>query len=210
MAGTITALKIQKHNKERVNVFLDDEYALAVTALVAATFRRGQHLSDAEIEQFKLEDDYAKAYDHAVRFLGFRARSQAEIERYLGDKGYPADVIVATIERLVNAHYLDDEEFARLWLAERARFRPRGQAALHYELKQKGLSAELIESALAGVDEDNLAWSAVESKLLRWQTLDEPELRQKMIGFLSRRGFNYETIQSVVNRALKSIRNIEE
>jgi len=205
MAGAITALKIQKYNQERVNVFLDGEFALAVTALTAATFRQGQYLSDAEIEQLKQEDERDKAYNRAIRFLGFRARSQAEIERYLRDKGYPAGVVAETISRLVNKQYLDDEAFARLWLEDRARFRPRGQAALHYELKQKGISAEIVDTVLAAVDEDELAWTAVEGKLRRWRELDEPELRQKIIGFLSRRGFNYETVHHVISRALDEL-----
>ncbi len=204
MAGVITALTVQQRNKERVNVLVDGEFALAVTAVAAAALRRGQYLSDAEIEKFKQEDQRDKAYNRAVRFLGFRVRSQAEMERYLRDKGYPADVVAETIDRLARQEYLNDEEFARLWLDNRERFRPRGQQALRYELRQKGLAAEVIEAAVANIDEDELAWAAVASKLHRWQNLDEPELRQKIMGFLSRRGFNYEVIQRVVRRALQT------
>ena len=76
MAGTITALNIQKRNKERVNVFIDDQFALAVTALMAATLRKGQYLSDADIERLKDTDELDKAYNHAIRFLGYRPRSR--------------------------------------------------------------------------------------------------------------------------------------
>jgi regulatory protein len=209
MAGAITALTIQQRNKERVNVYIDGEFALAVTAVTAAGLRRGQHLSDADIEKLKEEDQRDKAYNRAVRFLGFRVRSQAEMERYLRDKGYPADVVAETIDRLARQQYLNDEEFARAWLDNRERFRPRGQQALRYELRQKGVAADVIEAAVAAVDEDELAWAAVEGKLQRWQSLDEPALRQKMMGFLSRRGFNYEVIQRVVRRALQNDINTE-
>jgi regulatory protein len=205
MAGTITALQIQKRNKERVNVFIEGQYALAVTVLVAVTLKKGQYLSDAEIEQLKDSDELTKAYNQAIRFLGFRPRSQAEIERHLSDKEYGPEVIAHTIERLRTEQYLDDEAFARFWLENRERFRPRGRQALRYELKQKGLDHEVIETTLADLDEDESAWAAVENKLARWKNLEEQEFKQKVMGFLSRRGFNYEVASQAANRAWTSL-----
>jgi regulatory protein len=201
MAGTITALKIQKRNKERVNVYLDETYAFAVTVLVAASLKKGQYLTDPEIERFKSQDERDKAYHQAVRFLGFRARSQQELVRYLQAKGYASVVVTDTIDRLLEEQYLDDEAFARFWLANRERFRPRSQQALRYELRQKGIANEVIETALADVDEANLAWTAVEQKLARWQGLSEEDFRKKVLGFLSRRGFTYEIAYQAVERA---------
>ena len=201
MAGTITALKVQKRSKERVNVYLDDRYAFAVAVLVAATLKKGQYLTDPEIERLKNQDERNKAYHQAVRFLGFRARSQQELVRYLQEKGYAPVVVTDTIDRLLEEQYLDDEAFARFWLADRERFRPRGQQALRYELRQKGIANEVIETALADVDEANLAWTAVEQKLARWQGLSEEDFRKKVLGFLSRRGFTYEIAYQVVERA---------
>jgi regulatory protein len=205
MAGTITALQIQKRNKERVNVFIDGQYALAVTVLVAVTLKKGQYLSDAELEQFKDADELTKAYNQAIRFLGFRPRSQVEIERHLSDKDYGPEVIAPTVERLRQEQYMDDEAFSRFWLENRERFRPRGRQALRYELKQKGLDHEVIETTLADLDEDESAWAAVENKLSRWKNLEEQEFKQKVMGFLSRRGFNYEVASQAANRAWASL-----
>ncbi len=41
MSGIITALQIQKRNKERVNLFLDGEFAFAISLLDAARLRKG-------------------------------------------------------------------------------------------------------------------------------------------------------------------------
>lgn len=201
MAGKITALKIQQRNKERVNVYLDDEYAFAVTTLVAAAFKKGQYLTDDEIGQLKSQDEQNKAYQQAIRFLGFRSRSQQEMMSYLGQKGYPSEVVAATVDRLVNEQYLDDENFARLWLENRERFRPRGQRALRYELKQKGISNEVIEAVLIDLDEEELAWTAVEPKLPQWRKLPGEDFKKKLLGFLSRRGFSYEVAHTVIDRA---------
>ncbi|MCB1025431.1 MAG: RecX family transcriptional regulator [Acidobacteria bacterium] len=205
MAGTITALEIQKRNKERVNVYLDNEFALAVTVMAAASLRKGQFLNDGAINQLKAADDRAKAYDRAVRFLGFRPRSQNEVERYLQEKGYTPEVCVEVVNRLIEQKYLDDAEFVRFWLENREQFKPRGERALRYELRQKGIADSLIDAAVGEVNESDLAWAAVERKLYSWKNLPEPELKKKLAGFLSRRGFNYETVNEIMQRAKNSL-----
>jgi regulatory protein len=205
LAGTITALTIQKRNKERVNVFVDGEFALAVTVMVAARFSKGQQLSDADIEQLKRGDERDKAYHQAIRFLGFRPRSRSEIVSYLRKKAYTADVIDDTVNRLLEQQYLDDEAFARFWLENREQFRPRGIRALRYELKQKGIADAVIDKVLSDLDEHELAWAAVENKLYYWRNLPEETLKKKMMGFLSRRGFSYEVVNDTFERALDSL-----
>lgn len=197
MAGKITALKIQKRNKERVNIYLDDQYALAVPLMVAAGLKKGQYLSDAEIEHLKRQDEYSRAYQHAIRFLGFRARSRQEMEQYLSKKGYPAQVVGKTIERLLRENYLDDRAFAQTWRDERARFRPKSRQALRYELRQKGVAGETIEAVLEDLDEIELARTAIERKLSQWQSLGRDEFKKKLYGFLGRRGFDYEVCRTV-------------
>jgi regulatory protein len=209
MAGTITSLEVQKRNKERVNVYLDGEYAFAVTVVVAAGLRKGQFLNDAEIEQFKDQDEQNRAYYHAIFYLGFRARSRAELERYLRDKGYSAPVIAATMDRLRAEEYLDDTAFAQTWVEERERFNPKSARALRYELKQKGLDETAIEDALTGLDEDESAWRALEGKLRQWQKLEEPDFKKKALGFLSRRGFSYSVARGAADRAWNSLSSDE-
>ncbi len=209
MAGVITALKIQKKNKERVNVFVDDEFALGVTVMVAASLRKGQFLSDADIDRLKHGDEFDKAYDRAIRFLSYRSRSRAEVDRYLREKDYADEVVEATLKRLQDQQYLNDEAFARFWLQNREQFRPRGRRALRYELRQKGISDQIIDEMLAEVDEETLAWSAVEKKLPRWQDLPEQEFKKKLVGFLTRRGFNYAVANTIFHRAWDEIDHLD-
>ena len=133
--------------------------------------------------------------------MGFRARSRQEVEQYLVKKGYTPPVVAATIQRLLDQEYLDDEVFARWWLENRQQFRPRSQRALRYELRQKGIANEIIETLFTNLDEEELAWAAVSPKLAQWQNFDQEKLKQKVLGFLSRRGFNYEIAHRIFDRA---------
>lgn len=205
MPNIITALQVQKKNKERVNVFLDGEFVFGLHITAAAALTRGQELSAAEITVLKQDDERHGAYQRALRFLGYRPRSRAEIEKYLGDKGYPAGLVAEVVERLVNEQYIDDEAFSRFWVENRNRFRPRGARALRYELRQKGVERDDIDAALEAVDDEAAAWDAVAGKLERWQALEQAQFMQKVGGFLARRGFSYDTVRQVSERAWKEL-----
>jgi len=205
VAGTITALKFQQRNPERVNVYLDGEYAFGLAAVAAARLRKGQVLSDVEIAALRTQDAHQQAFDRAVRFLSYRPRSRAEVERYLRGKGITEDGIAGVIERLEQANYLDDEAFARFWVENREEFKPRSRRALHYELRQKGVSSQVIARALNASGDEAAAWRAVEGRLARWAGLPRNELRQKIANYLSRRGFDYEIITLIFEKACEML-----
>jgi regulatory protein len=209
MAGTITALKFQQRNKERVNIYLDGEYAFGLDAIEAAQLRKGQDLSDAEIAALKARDERNQAFSRAVRFLSYRPRSRAEVERYLRGKAIAEEVVADVIVRLEQARYLDDEAFAQFWVENREQFRPRGQRALRYELRQKGVSDRVINRVLSGLDDEAAAWRAVEGRLDRWANLPSAEFRQKVLGYLNRRGFDYGTISVTLAKAYQ-ILNVQD
>jgi regulatory protein len=201
MAGTVTELKFQQRNKERVNVYLDGEYAFGLDAVEAARLHKGQVLSDAEIDGLKVQDERNRAFDRAVNFLSYRPRRRVEVERYMRGKSIDESVTADVIARLERANYLDDEAFARFWLENRERFKPRGQRALRHELRQKGVGDEIITQVLREVDDEASAWHAVEARLSRWANLPAEEFRKKVVGYLSRRGFDYSTISRTLEKA---------
>jgi regulatory protein len=205
VAGTITALKFQQRNTERVSVYLDGEYAFGLPALEAARLRRGQVLSDAEITALRALDESERAFDQAVRYLSYRPRSRAEIAQYLRRKQLTEDVASDVVQRLEQAGYLDDAAFARFWVDNRQRFRPRSRRALSYELRQKGVGREVAADVVDDQDDEVAAWQAIENRLSRWNALSGDELRQKISGFLARRGFGYASINQAYRRACREL-----
>ena len=205
LAGTITSLQFQKRNKDRVNVYIDGEFAFGLDAVHAAGLRKGQLLSEPEIDALKQRDVKQKAFDRAVRFLGFRPRSQAEVKSYLKGKKYDDETISEVIDRLEKMGYLDDEAFALFWIENRQRFKPRSRRALRFELHQKGVERDIVAEATENVDEEEAAWRAVENKAGRWYNLQADEFRRKLYGFLQRRGFHYDIIKKTYERARQDL-----
>lgn len=205
MAGTVTSLKFQQRNPERVSVYLDGEYAFGLAAVEAARLRKGQILSDAEIATLKAQDELSRAFDQAVRFLSYRPRSRGEVERYLRGKAVPQPAIAEVVARLEQAGYLDDAAFARFWVEDREQFKPRSQYALRYELRQKGVSDAIIAQTLGDLDDEAAAWQAIASRLPRWANLPSEQFRQKVAGYLGRRGFGYGIISAILKKAYQSV-----
>jgi regulatory protein len=210
LAGAITRLVYQKRNKQRVNVYLDDAYAFALPDTAASQLKVGQHLTDAEIADLRQVDSEAKAFDRALRFLGNRPRSRSEVETRLEQAGYTPEIRQKVLERLQRLSYIDDRAFVAWWIENRSQFSPRSGRALSQELWQKGVARDLVEDALAGLDDDDLALAAGLSRASRWQHLSHEAFDKKMLGFLQRRGFNYVTARNVTNQIWKVSKSVDQ
>ena len=200
MAGKITKLEYQKKNPGRVSVFLDGRFAFGLPAIIAARLKRDQLLSDAEIESLQAEGAVEEAYGRALNYLSYRPRSRAEVEIYLQKRDLSPVEIETVAERLERAGLLDDEEFARFWVENRERHRPKGLRALRYELRGKGISNETIERALVSVDVQDSAYRSAAPKARQLAHLDQGAFTKKIIEYLARRGFDYEVARETAGR----------
>jgi regulatory protein len=143
------------------------------------------------------------AYDAAVRYLGGRPHTVAEIHRHLRSKKFDAETIDHAIDRLRAQRYVDDEAFARWWVEQRERFKPRGDRALRTELAQKGVARDVVDVVLGerAPDADvEQARRALLRPLTRWAEMPIAEKRRKIHTYLAARGFDYETIDQVTRR----------
>lgn len=197
--GKVTALSVQKRNQERVNVYIDDEFAFGLAYVAAARLRIGQELSPDEINELQSQDTVEKAKDSAYTLISLRPRSTAEIQQSLKKKGYDPDVIEQVINRLVDLDFLNDETFAQYWVEQRDSFKPRSHMALRQELQQKGISRDIIDAALTASDETSAARAAAEKKAGLLTRYEEDEFKKKLGQFLQRRGFSYGLIKDIID-----------
>ena len=144
--------------------------------------------------------DYLAARSAALRLLGYRGRSEAEVRRRLSPR-YDSQVIDRVIAALTQQDYLDDATFARQWRSSRERRRPRGQRLLRQELLGKGVSEETIREALEDFDGPGNAYRAGHSLAMRLAREGFTQFRQRLWSLLQRRGFDggviTETVQTL-------------
>jgi regulatory protein len=200
----VTALERQKRNKERVNVYLDGEFAFGLPEIEAVQLRKGQELTAEQITLLREKDAVHQAVERGIRLLSFRPRSTQEIRENLTRHDTPEPVLEAALEQLQKLGYLDDEAFARFWIENRTQFKPRGATALRYELLQKGISREVADPIIDQVvDEFDSALRAAQKKLVRYRGKPQAEYKRKMSAFLQRQGFGFDTIRQVINHLMQ-------
>lgn len=153
--------------------------------------------ADALLEQ--VEPDLAK--EHALRLLGYRDRSIAELRRKLGDAGYPPVVVDATVGRLRELDLLDDARFALLWARSRSSA-GYGRRRVARELADKGVTQAIAAEALDEVfDTDDQVARA--RQLLLGPVPGSRSERDRLLRRLLSRGFDMST-------ALSALRGIDD
>jgi len=198
----VTGLITGKRNKKRVNVFLDGSFAFSLQAEVAVGegLRIGAELSDEKVTALAGADRFRQGLDAALRYLAYRPRSKVEIREKLHRRGFDEGSINGVINRLEELNLVDDAAFARMWLENRQTFRPRSRRLIGIELNGKGISREIIDSSLHGLDDAESAYHAGADRARRLVTGDYGTFRRRLGDFLRRRGFHYEVISETVNR----------
>jgi regulatory protein len=233
MQDVITALTADPQDPNLVHVFVDGRHALAVSLDVAAEERLtvGQACAPDRLERLHRAQEQQQAYELALNFLSYRPRSAREVEMRLRKKGYTPEQIEQTMSRLRGRGYVDDREFARFWIGNRQSFSPRGPHLLRSELRQKGVPGEVVEAAMAEYRDDQslraeeaaavatehdlsddepvpgsdeaTALALARKRMRLLSGLDPQVARRRLYGFLARRGYGFDTIDTVVRRVLK-------
>src|SRR3954453_7289214 len=178
-------------------------------------------------EQRATVEDAAEVLEAGARFLEARPRSVTEVRRKLTRLGYRPELITATVDRLAELGFLDDEAFARAWVDARDRAKPRGEHALRRELGLKGVERSLVDGVLedrrdataaaAGLDESAVSPDdAAAERLLRRKLAPilretDPRRRlQRAYALLARNGFGPDVCGAVSRRVLADIDATDE
>ena len=145
-----------------------------------------------------------KVLDAALRLLSYRPRSEAEVRQRLS-RHFSPDRIQWAIDGLRRRGLLDDAAFARFWRESRERHRPRGASAMRWELLRLGVSREVVEEALEGLDEEESAYQAASRTLASLRRLDYHTFRKRMFAYLRRRGFGSEVATRTILRLRREL-----
>jgi regulatory protein len=203
--GTITALRFQKRNRNRVSVYVDDRFAFGLAAIEAARLKVGQTLDENQVARLREQDQVERGYERALNFLSYRPRSREEVRRNLRKK-IKEENVEAVIARLTRTGLLDDREFARYWVDNRIRFNPRGARALRQELWEKGIADEIISEVLEGFEEEEAARRAAEAGARRLAGAEPKDFCRRLAAYMTRRGFSYGVTRPLIDEMLQVTR----
>ena len=199
----ITDIQRQKHNPKRFSVFVDGEYTFSITDvdLLYYKLRPGEPISAEKLNEITKDNAYAKAKNIALRFLGYRMRTEKEISDRLKKEDLPDEAVEKTFEFLKKYGYVDDRKFAESYINEKKHLKGYGEYRLRNELFLKGISKEIIDefSELMQEDSERLMTEAIEKKL-RGGLIEDRKEEQRLMGYLLRLGFSYSDIRDALGK----------
>ena len=149
--------------------------------------------------------DLDAAREAALRLLERTRRTRSDLAKRLRDRGYAADVIAQTLDRLSAVGLVDDLEYACAFLRGRASRRPSGRRRLEQELRARGVGAEDVARAFSRIGEEGERPDEAEGarRVLalaerRYRMLDPRTRRQRLFALLMRRGFDRDAIEAAL------------
>lgn len=203
MMSKITKVSAQKRSG-RYNIFLDNKYAFSASERTLTEFRlfKDSVLTEKEIEKIKQFDTDAKASELAARYLSYQIRTIDEVRQYLVKHELSPEAIDSAIEEFINLGYLNDLEYARLFIKNDLAVGQDGPASVAQKLRLKKVSDNNIEDALAEVEPED--WVEVGSRLIKslknqLGKIAFNEVKKKMTLKLLQHGFRTDLVQAIID-----------
>ena len=200
----ITKIEQQKRNKDRVSVYIDDEFAFCIHKDILVEFNVyvGMNLEDDYIKDILKREEQKKANDYALNLLSYRARSEKEIYDKLKGKGYEDSIINATINMLQRYNFINDVEYAKMFVREKMNLSKNGSYKIKQKLYLKGINRDIIDNVMEElIDEEEefeKALAIAEKKVQSYGNIEDYKKYRKLNDFLLRRGFDYDIVSKVI------------
>ena len=201
----ITKIEVQKRNKERVNIYIDNEYSFSLsTELVYKEgLKTNENIDLEKIKSIAKEDDYIKWKNAALKIVEKSYKSEKELKDKLLLKGYDNLTIDKTLNFLKEYNFLSDTNYVKMYVKDKSRLQ--GKKKIKYDLIKKGINDKLIEEEISNIDEDEEREVAYNMALKKYNVLskresDKYKLSQKIYRFLLSKGYDYDIVSYAVKR----------
>ena len=160
---------------------------------------------DGQVEPEGIDAQRSRAENVSLHALSRRGVSSSEMTDLLRARDLDEQVVLDEVERLEGVGLLNDRELADNLVRSKHERKGLGRGAVTSELRARGIAPELIEQAMAEIDDDDEQARADEWAMKRaasLQGLDRATAERRLNGYLMRRGYRSETIRRAVEKAL--------
>ena len=185
-------------------------FCLPADIVAKEELKTNQELSSGQVKALAAADRHRRCLSTAIRYIGYRPRSEFETRQRLRQRGFEDDCVEKVVAGLKEQKLIDDTSFAHFWKENREDFSPRSRWLTRVELQRKGIDRETIEQVVGEVDDSASAYRAALSKARHLSSSDYQFYRRRLGEHLKRRGFTYEVINNVVDKVWQERGNNSE
>lgn len=195
----VTEIEVGKGNKYRI--FGDGNFLFSLydKELKKYNLQLNAEVDDIVIDDIKESLIYKRAKERALFLLERKPLSIHIMKKKLQDNDYPIDVIEKVIAFLVGYHYLDDNEYVRLYVSFYSEKKSKKQ--LMFDLYRKGISKDILEKYF---DENEYSeqkcFVRQFQKYIKGKNLQDYATRQKVFRYFYGKGFSSSLIEAYIRK----------
>lgn len=200
----MTVTRIEELSKSRSRIFVEEEFAFVLYKgeLRSYHIRQGEEIEQEDYDKIMTEVLPRRAKLRAMNLLKNREYTVKRLHDKLKDGGYPEKIIEQALAYVESFHYTDDLRYAVNFISQYENSRSRRR--IEQDLLNRGIERNTLERAWAeweeqggSQDEWEMIQNVLEKRHFCPESAEQKE-RQKMYGFLTRRGFSPELVRKAV------------
>lgn len=209
MQGVITKIEVQKNKKDRVNVYVDEEYSFSCSMELVYShgLRKNKIVDVDEIKDVVSDDNYIYCKETALKIIERTLKTEKEVEIKLRQKGFEENLIDKAINFLKEYDFVNDNKYIKCYVKEK--IKKDGKNKIKYNLMKKGIREDLIEKELNEVNIDKQQYyntlmelARKKYEILSKKEADKLKVKKKICDYLLRKGYLWEEIKPVLNDLL--------
>lgn len=212
LPAKITSITVQKRNKERYSIFVDEDFLMGVSESTLLDFglAKGVEITPSLFRKLQRSEGRFKVKSYMVKLLGRRDHARQELFTKALKKKYSREVINSVLDELEQKGYLNEEKFARKFVEDKFRLNQWGPNKIRAHLYKKNIAEPLINQAIDHVfneqDLKDLFLHLVLKRKRRFLRESNPYKRKKKIAdYLQRKGYRSNSIFKNLDELMEAI-----
>lgn len=201
----ITKIELQKRNKNRVNIYMDEEYRFSCDneLVYRHNLYKGQEIEEEYLETLIKDDEFIKGKTAALKLVEKSYKTEKELEDRLLLKGFTPETISKVKDKLKEYDFINDEKYVKAYIKDN--IKKQGEKKILYNLSRKGINGDLIRRELDNIDKKELFDNALLLGKKKYAQLikreeDKFKIANKLVSYLLSRGYDYETARDTTRK----------
>lgn len=195
-------------SKEVFEVVFEDETRLLLNYNIFEKYKVSVDMdfSEDEILEIKYFSDIERAKSRAINYISGKLKTKYEVRLKLKENGFAEDVIDEVLDILEKEEYLNDKVYCEIFIEDKKKLNGYGKNKIKSLLIQKGISKNIFEGFLNEFEYDEEFDNALKMGIKKLELLSNEEdnfkKKQKIINYLTYRGFGFDVINDVLKEIL--------
>ena len=211
LPAPVSSIKVQKKNKTRFSVFVNDKFLIGISDSALTTFniRKGKEITRDLLQSLIDHEEQFAAREYMIGLLSRRDHSRKELYTKSLKKGFETSYLNDVLDQLEQKGYIDDQSFAEKFVHDKFEFRHWGPYKIRAELGKKGIYGDDADRALNKVlDKQDIVdsmYDLISKKKARYLREEPEKRRNKIFDFLRRKGYDSSVILKHLDELLNKI-----